>query len=309
MSARSRYRNPELLTGLLIVGGLVLIAILFSWTGIGDPYSSGDETTSGPSPAHPLGTDNLGRDSMSRLAVAAGTTIGISAAATAIALAAGTALGLLAGYGPRAADATIMRVCDVLLAIPAILVALMTRVIFGPGTLPLILAMALIYAPVFARVMRAPTLVLRQRDFVVAAEMTGRSKVTIALRHILPNAITPVLVQAAATASEIVLLEAALSYLGQGVQPPDPSAGRMISEFQKFLQTDPLLVLFPAMLIVLISAGWNLIADGLQAHASRNRALDIPQRRRGLIALVPQRAAVLRDARETREREKTGGRS
>jgi peptide/nickel transport system permease protein len=300
------HMPPELVIGAVIVLGLAAVSVAYSVFGIGAPYRSGDHSLTLPTLEHPLGTDNLGRDSLSRLAIAAGSTILISAAATAIAMTLGVALGLSAGYGGRVADNVIMRVCDVLLSIPAILVALMVRVIFGPGTLPLIIAMGLVYTPMFARVMRAPTLVLKQRDFVLAAEMAGLPKPLVAVRHILPNSITPVLVQAAATASEIVLLEAALSYLGQGIQPPAPSAGRMISEFQKFLQTDPILVIFPAMLIVLISVGWNLMADGIQAFTAQTRLVDFPVKRRHLINLVPLRASVLLAARTERLQLQTG---
>jgi peptide/nickel transport system permease protein len=309
LTARRKPRarlSPELVIGAVIVLGLAAVSVAYSVLGVGAPYRSGDHSLALPSLEHPLGTDNLGRDSLSRLVIAAGSTILISAAATAIAMTLGVVLGLGAGYGSRVADNVIMRVCDVLLSIPAILVALMVRVIFGPGTLPLIIAMGVVYTPMFARVMRAPTLVLKQRDFVLASEMAGLPKPLVAVRHILPNSITPVLVQAAATASEIVLLEAALSYLGQGVQPPAPSAGRMISEFQKFLQTDPILVLFPAMLIVLISVGWNLVADGIQAITAHARLVDFPAKRRHLINLVPLRASVLLAARTERLQLQTG---
>lgn len=290
---RSRTVSGELISGLILIGILVAMSILYTVGGVGDAYSTGETNLDPPSAAHLLGTDNLGRDMLSRLAVAAGTTIRISAVATVIAVILGAAFGLMAGYGGRMLDSVIMRAGDVLLAIPAILVALIVRVVFGAGTLPLILAMGIVYTPLFARVMRAPTLTLRQRDYVVAAELAGVPRPLIAIKHILPNAITPLLVQAAATASEIVLLEAALSYLGQGVQPPNPSAGRMISDFQKYLQTDPLLVLLPALLIVLISVGWNLIADGIQDQSQRHRVVDFPVRKRSIINLVPLRAQEL----------------
>ncbi len=218
-----------------------------------------------PSAKHWLGTDNLGRDTFTRLLVAAGTSLMISAVATVLSAVVGTVLGIVAGYLGGWVDAVIMRICDILLAIPAILMAIIVRVIVGPGILPLIVAMGIIYSPTFARVMRAPVLALRERDFVLAAQVAGTPGPIIAFRHLLPNALTPLMVQVAITASDAVLLEAGLSYLGQGVQPPNPSIGLMISQFQQYVQQDPLLIILPGIVIVAISAAWNLVADGLQS--------------------------------------------
>lgn len=218
-----------------------------------------------PSGDHLLGTDNLGRDTFTRLFVAAGTSLLIAATATAISAVAGTTLGMLAAWRGGWVDSVVMRVCDVLLTIPAILMALIVRVMIGPGVIPLIVAMGVIYTPTFARVMRAPMIAMRNRDFVVSAQLAGTPSPIIAVRHLLPNALTPLMVQSAVTASEAVLLEAGLSYLGQGVQPPNPSVGMMISDFQRYAQGSPLLVLLPAVVIVLMAAAWNLIADGLQS--------------------------------------------
>jgi peptide/nickel transport system permease protein len=272
-AARLRARlAPE-----FVVGATILLVVLAGSivTAVFPPYSvSGisDDPFAGPSGAHLLGTDNLGRDTFTRLFVAAGTSLMIAAAATAVSMIAGTVLGILAAYRGGWVDAVVMRLCDVTMTIPAILMALIVRVIIGPGVVPLIIAMGIIYTPTFAKIMRAPVLAMRGRDFVVAAQLSGVPGWRIALGHLLPNATTPLLVQAAVTASEAVLLEAGLSYLGQGVQPPNPSLGMMISEFQKYAQDSPLLILLPALLIVLIAAGWNLVADGLQAtFAPRGR--------------------------------------
>jgi peptide/nickel transport system permease protein len=180
-------------------------------------------------------------------------------------------LGLIAGYAGGVTDAIIMRVVDTVLSIPAILVALVVGVVVGNGPWPLVLALGLVFAPTFARVTRAPVLALRERDFIRAAQLNGVSAPRIALTHLLPNVVTPLTIQFASVASNVVLLEAALSYLGQGVQAPAPSAGRMISESTRFMQTHPLLVLLPALLIVLLSAGWNLLADGVQAYLAPRR--------------------------------------
>jgi peptide/nickel transport system permease protein len=272
-AARRRARlAPELLVG---VGILLVLLIGSVVTAVFPPYSvSGisDDAFAGPSSAHLLGTDNLGRDMFTRLFVAAGTSLLIAAAAMVVSMVVGTTLGILAAYRGGWVDAVVMRLCDVTMTIPAILMALIVRVIIGPGIIPLVIAMGIIYTPTFAKIMRAPVLAMRNRDFVVAAQLSGVPGWRIAFGHLLPNATTPLLVQAAVTASEAVLLEAGLSYLGQGVQPPNPSLGLMISEFQKYAQDSPLLILLPALLIVLIAAGWNLVADGLQAtFAPRGR--------------------------------------
>ncbi|CAN5270376.1 ABC transporter permease [soil metagenome] len=254
--------------GLGIVIALVAFALLGpplgSLLGQGSVTTMSGTTFAGPSAAHWFGTDNLGRDTFRRLAVATGSTLLISFVSAVIAMIVGTTLGIVAGYGGRIADTLVMRGVDIALAVPAILLALVVRVVFGAGVLPLIVAMAVISAPLFARVVRGPVRLLRERDFIAAAEIAGVGRTAIALRHLVPNIVTPVAIQFANTASLAVLLEASLSYLGQGVQAPQPSAGRMISEFQRYLGDEPQLVLIPAALIVLVTIGWNLIADGVQ---------------------------------------------
>lgn len=269
---RKAGTSPSLVGGVSIIVVLAAIAVLGP---VVSPYgvtTLGDEALAGPSTQHWLGTDNIGRDSFTRLAVAIGSMILISLVSTIIALVVGVALGVLAGYVGGVADMLVMRSVEVLMTIPAILMALVVRVVFGPGIVPLIIAMAIVSAPMFARVMRGPIMVLRERDYVVAAEIGGVRRVMIAIRHLVPNALTPIVVQFANTASMAVLLEASLSYLGQGIQPPEPSAGRMISEYQRFMLDDPQLVLIPAAAVTVLTIGWNLIADGVQARMSPRAA-------------------------------------
>jgi ABC-type dipeptide/oligopeptide/nickel transport system permease subunit len=266
------------MTGIVKLGAGIVIALI-AFAVIGPLLGHGSVTAmsgtlfAGPSAAHWLGTDNLGRDTFTRLAVATGSTLLISSVSAIVAMILGTALGIIAGYGGRLADALVMRGVDIALAVPAILLALIVRVIFGPGVLPLILAMALISAPLFARVVRGPVRLVRERDFIAAAEIAGVGRMRIALGHLVPNILTPIAIQFANTASLAVLLEASLSYLGQGVQAPQPSAGRMISEFQRYLGDEPQLVLLPAALIVLITVAWNLIADGVQHPSPTTRKI------------------------------------
>ncbi|WBU36717.1 ABC transporter permease [Homoserinibacter sp. YIM 151385] len=279
--ARPVRRNATLAIGVGIIVALTAFALLGP---VLSPYGTtqiSDTPFAGSSTEHWLGTDNLGRDTFVRLAAATGYTLLISFTASVVAMAVGTALGVLAGYLGGWTDLVVMRGVEVFMSIPAILMALVVRVIFGPGVLPLVVAMAIVAAPMFARIMRGPILLLKERDFVVAAEVGGVGRLGIAFQHLLPNALTPMLVQFANTASLAVLLEASLSYLGQGVQAPEPSAGRMISEFQRYMADQPQLVLIPAALVTILTVGWNLISDGLQAGLSpRASQLQVPVRPR-----------------------------
>ncbi|MEU2198782.1 ABC transporter permease [Isoptericola sp. NPDC019482] len=263
--------SSALTAGAAILLGLLLLAVLVPLVSPWTITQIGDDPFAGPGNGHLLGTDNLARDNLTRLAAAAGTGLLISTAATVLAAAAGSAAGIVAGYLGGAVDTVIMRVVDVLLSMPAILLALVIGVIVGDGTAPLVLSLAVICAPGFARVMRAPVIAMRERDFVVAAEIAGVRRGPVALHHLLPNVLTPLFVQFAATASMVVLLESILSFLGQGVVPPDPSAGRMISDATRFMARDPWLVVLPSALIVLLTIGWNLVADGLQQVLSPRR--------------------------------------
>lgn len=279
-AGRLRIARPTALAiGVLLLVGLVALAVLGPLVSGHDAQRIGTVPFEGPSTVHWLGTDNLGRDSFTRLSIALGYTIVISAVASLVAMVVGTVLGVLAGYLGGVLDLVTMRGVEVLMSVPAILMALVIGVIFGPGVVPLVVAMSIVSAPLFARVMRGPIMVLRERDFVTAATISGVSRTRIAAHHLLPNALTPMLVQLANTASLAVLLEASLSYLGQGVQPPEPSAGRMISEYQRFMQSEPQLVLVPAVAVTVLTFAWNLIADGLQGRlAGRTRQLQVPLR-------------------------------
>lgn len=285
-TALKMRKNPALLTGVTLLGGMLLLTVL---TPLFSPYTVtqiNQVPFSGPSAEHWLGTDNLARDNFTRLAAAARSALQISLAATVIAAAVGSAVGVLAGYYGGVTDTIIMRAVDVLLSIPAILLALVTRVIFGPGMWTLIISLAIIAAPGFARVMRAPVISLRERDFVTSAEISGVNRLRIASSHLLPNALTPLFVQFAATASSVVLMEAILSFLGQGILPPDPSAGRMIADSVRFMAREPLLILLPAAIIIVMTIAWNLVADGLQTVLSpRAGVLNIAANPRQAIAV------------------------
>lgn len=307
----SRRRRPpgSLVVGVSLLAIIVVAAVWFSIAPPHPPNTTVAGPLQGPSTAHLLGTDNVGRDVLTRLVLAARTSLLISGAAAALAAVLGTAVGVVCGHLGGWVDTVVMRVVDAFLALPAILLALVVGVVLGVGPGPLVVALGLIFAPGFARVMRAPALALRRRDFVAAARNSGVRAPVIAATHVLPNALTPLLVQFAAVASTVVLLEASLSYLGQGVPAPDPSAGRMISEAQRFMYTAPLLVIAPAGALIWLSAGWNLTADGIQALFSPRRGSGLPGRRPPRITLLadptrtdPTRTIPTRTPDETRKR-------
>lgn len=268
--ARRRF-GPAFWGGAGILGVILILAGWMTVAPLHDPFAASGTPLSAPSGDHILGTDNLGRDTFTRLALAARTSLLISGAAALLGAVIGTFFGLIAGYVGGWVDAVIMRVVDAVLALPAILVALVVGVVIGNGPWPLILALGLVFAPGFARVMRAPVIALRERDFVLAATLSGVRPHRVIAEHLLPNVLTPLFVQFASVASQVVLIEAALSYLGQGVQAPEPSAGRMISEFTRFMQLQPLLIILPSLVIILLSAGWNLLADGMQDYLAPRR--------------------------------------
>lgn len=294
--ARRRRPGPAFWAGAGILGVILLAAAWMSLWPPYDPLATGGVSLEGPTATHLLGTDNLGRDSFTRLALAARTSLYISGAAALLAAVIGTAVGLVAGYIGGWVDSILMRIVDATLALPGLLVALVVGVIIGRGAWPLIIALGLIYAPTFARVMRAPVIALRERDFVLAARLSGVRTGDVILQHLLPNALTPLFVQFASIASQVVLVEAALSYLGMGVQAPDPSAGRMISEFTRFMQIQPLLIILPSLVIVLLSAGWNLLADGIQDYLAPKRASALAFAARRGSASAPSRATAPRTA-------------
>ena len=268
--ARRRF-GPAFWGGAGILGVILIVAGWMSLWPPYDPFVASGPPMAAPSVDHLFGTDNLGRDTFTRLALAARTSLVISGAAALLGAVLGTFFGLIAGYVGGWVDAVIMRVVDAILALPAILVALVVGVVIGNGPWPLILALGLVFAPGFARVMRAPVIALRERDFVLAATLSGVRPLRVIGEHLLPNVLTPLFVQFASVASQVVLIEAALSYLGQGVQAPEPSAGRMISEFTRFMQIQPLLIILPSLVIILLSAAWNLLADGMQDYLAPRR--------------------------------------
>ncbi len=217
-----------------------------------------------PSWHHPFGTDQYGRDIFSRVLRGGIVALGASFVSVGIASLIGIPVGFLAGLGGRAIDEVIMRFMDAFQAFPSILLAITIVAIIGPGPLNAMLAIGLVNGPVFARLARSVVLSLKEKDFVMAAEALGSSTFRILWRHILPNGLSPLLVQVTIGASTAVLAEASLSYLGLGTQPPDPSWGRMLEEARLFMDRAPWMAFFPGLALFLTVLGFNFLGDGLR---------------------------------------------
>ncbi len=217
-----------------------------------------------PSLEHPFGTDDFGRDIFSRVMVGARVSLMVGIIAVGLSASVGSFLGVLAGYTGRFTDEVIMRVMDILFAFPAILLAIAIMAALGRGVGNAMIAIGIVYIPIFARIARASVLSVREEEFVDAARATGSSDSRIMYRHIFPNVLSPIIVEITLSLSFAILAEAALSFFGLGTQPPDPSWGRMLSEGRAYFQQSVWLAIFPGLAIMLTVLGFNLLGDGLR---------------------------------------------
>jgi peptide/nickel transport system permease protein len=258
-------RHPAGLVGLAILGLVVTLAIFAPLVTTVDPYTMNRiDSLQGPSRAHPMGTDELGRDLFSRVVYGARTSLMVAASAVTIATLIGTPIGILAGYLEGWVDSFSMRVMDVVFAFPALLLALAITAFLGPNLRNATLALGIVYAPGFARIVRGPVLSAKHQEYVEASRVSGANTGRILVRHVLPNVISPLIVSATVTFSFALLAEAALSFLGLGAQPPEPSWGAMLSGGRRFMETVPSLAIFPGIAIMITVLGSNLLGDALR---------------------------------------------
>jgi len=251
-------RHGLLVLGLALVGVMSLASLLAPWLAPFDPLDINVRAIlQPPSWNHPLGTDALGRDVLSRALWVGFVAVGIS---TAI----GLALGLVAGYFGRLTDEIVMRGVDVMLCFPSFFLILAVIAFLEPNLTNIMVVIGLTSWMGVARLVRAETLGLKSRDFVLAARVAGAGPTRILLRHILPNALAPVLVSASLGVAGAILVESALSFLGLGVQPPDPSWGNMLLEGKEVLGIAPWLSVFPGLAILLTVLGYNLLGESLR---------------------------------------------
>ena len=216
-----------------------------------------------PGAPHWLGSDNFGRDTLSRILWGYRTVFAVSVASVFAALAMGGTIGMVAAWQGGWPDRVLMRLMDILFAFPVILLAIGVITVLGPGAGSTAVAIAVVYTPIFARTLRAPALVLRRAEFIEAARTSGCTGIRIVLRHMLPNLLPAILVQTSLALSTAMLVEASLSFLGLGTQPPTPSLGRMLAESRTFLLLSPWVAVFSGSAILLAALGFNLLGDAL----------------------------------------------
>lgn len=258
-------RNPSLVIGCLLVVLVVVMAItsLF-WT----PYPPAQMTMSmrlqGPSPSHLMGTDQFGRDVLSQIMVGAQNALFVAVLAVIIGAVTGSVLGLAAAAIRGWVEELFMRICDFAYAFPAVLLAIVISALVGVGAMPTILAIAIFTIPVFGRLSRGAAIEIWSRSFVAAARTNGRGPAFISLRHILPNIGGLLIVQTSTQIALAIIVEAGLSYLGIGLQPPSISWGKMLADAQTNMALSPTLAIFPGLMIALAVLGFNLLGDGVR---------------------------------------------
>src|SRR5262244_4007018 len=262
---RRVVRSRAAVSGGVIVGLFVLLAVLAPLLAPYEPLRGRVvDRLQGPSAAHWFGTDELGRDVLSRVLYGARISLQIQVAAVGLALLLGTALGVIAGYVGRWPDMLIMRLVDIMMAFPGIFLALAIIAALGTGLGNVIIASAIFLVPQFARVVRGSVLTLKEKEFVEAARALGEGDVSIVTRYLLPNSLAPIIVQTSLRMATVLLTASGLSFLGLGVQPPSPEWGAMLSNARSYMITAPHVATVPGLAIMLVVLGFNLLGDGLR---------------------------------------------
>lgn len=263
---RRFIRHPIGMIGFVLVVILIFLGIFGKQLAPYDPNLDMDFAArfAPPSFEHLLGTDNNGRDTLSRVLYGAEVSLKVALISVTLATVIGTPLGMLAGYGNRVVDEVIMRTMDVLFAFPAILLAIAVMAILGRGVGNAMIAIGIVYIPIFARIARAEVLSVKNEEFVEVARALGAKDSEILIRHIFPNILAPIIVEISLSLSFAILAEAALSFFGLGTQPPDPSWGRMLSEGRSYFRQSLWMGIIPGLAIMLTVMGFNFLGDGLR---------------------------------------------
>lgn len=260
-----RKRNYNLIIGSIITVVFLLFALVGQfWTPYSPTAMDAASVNLAPTLLHPMGTDNFGRDIFSRIMNGCGSTFFVAVCTVGIGAAAGTLLGAITGYYGGWMDNVVMRMCDMILSFPSVLLALILISLLGTGGYNIILALGILFVPSFARIIRSEMIRCRELDFVKSARIMGASDFRIIFVHILPNAAVSMLTTMAIGFNNAVLAEASMSYLGLGIQPPQPSLGRMLSEAQSYFATAPWYPIFPGIAIIVIILGFSLVSEGLR---------------------------------------------
>jgi peptide/nickel transport system permease protein len=273
MPARIRWARPfrrvvhsaVVLTGGACALAILLIAAFAAHLAPQPPDEQNfDLIESPPGWSAPFGTDRFGRDVLSRVIYGSRISLYVAGSSITVAMLLGGALGLAAGYLGGGWDNAINRVMDVFFSIPGLLLAVGIAAMRGPGVNSAVIAIAIVYTPLFARVMRGPVLAEREKEYVEAIRALGATRLVVALKHVLPNVISPFVVQGTVALSQAILIEASLSYLGLSAQPPTPSWGNMLNEGRTYLETAPWISVFPGLAIMATVLAFNLMGDGLR---------------------------------------------
>jgi ABC-type dipeptide/oligopeptide/nickel transport system permease subunit len=274
-SARARFlrRFRRQVPALIALGYLVLVVLSALCAPLLATHDPLQQNLSGvlqpPGGGHVLGTDDLGRDVFSRALYAGRISLVAAAQAVAVAVVLGVVPGLIAGYAGRRADAVIMRVTDALMSFPPLILAIAFVGVLGPSLTNAMFVIGVIFAPRFVRLVRGTVLSIREETFIEASRSIGTPTTRVIWRHVLPNALSPLIVQISLTAALAMLAEASLSFLGLGVQPPDASWGSMIERGFRYTAAAPWLTIFPGLLIALTVLAFNLLGDGLRDSLGR----------------------------------------
>jgi peptide/nickel transport system permease protein len=257
-------------SGVVVAGALVAIVVVgvAVFAGAVAPYAPDepnfDLIEARPGPKAWFGTDRFGRDILSRVIYGSRISLYVAVVSIGGSMVLGGALGLTAGYAGGTWDNVINRVMDVFFSVPGLLLAVGIAAMRGPGVNSAVLAIAIVYTPLFVRVMRGPVLAEREKDYVEAVRALGATRLAVALKHVLPNVLSPFVVQGTVAFSQAVLIEASLSYLGLSAQPPTPSWGNMLNEGRTYLETAPWISVFPGIAIMVTVLAFNLLGDGLR---------------------------------------------
>jgi len=258
-------RAPGAIVGAAVVAAILLVAIFAGVIAPSDPLAQnlalGAQV---PSPAHWFGTDKLGRDVFSRIVYGARISISIGFVAVGLAITVGTFIGLVAGYVGKRTDAVLMSAMDLMLAFPSIILAIGITTILGPSITNLMIAVGIVYVPQYARLARSSVLSVKENEYIEAARAIGVSTPAILARHLLPNILAPLLVQATLGVATAELEAAGLSYLGLGARPPAPEWGAMLNDARDYWSSAPWALIFPGLSITTLVLGFNLLGDGLR---------------------------------------------
>jgi peptide/nickel transport system permease protein len=271
--ARIRWARPfrrVVHSAVVLIGGacaliVLLVAVFAGHLAPQPPDEQNFDLIESPPAWNALfGTDRFGRDVLSRVIYGSRISLYVAGISITVAMLVGGALGLAAGYLGGAWDNAINRVMDVFFSIPGLLLAVGIAAMRGPGINSAVIAIAIVYTPLFARVMRGPVLAEREKEYVEAVRALGATRLAVALKHVLPNVISPFVVQGTVALSQAILIEASLSYLGLSAQPPTPSWGNMLNEGRTYLETAPWISVFPGLAIMVTVLAFNLMGDGLR---------------------------------------------